>query len=100
MWRPSGTLRSPSRLHALPPRRRSAGPNWRPRRCGPAVRPSREGGETMARLAGKVAFITGGGGIGRATAERFAEENAKVVVANIDVTAGEAVTQSARAGAG
>lgn len=43
-------------------------------------------------LAGKVAVVTGGAnGIGRATVERFAREGARVVIADVDSGAGEAL---------
>jgi NAD(P)-dependent dehydrogenase (short-subunit alcohol dehydrogenase family) len=48
----------------------------------------------MSRLAGKVALITGAGtGIGRATAKAMAAEGAKIVIAELNKSAGEQTAQ-------
>jgi NAD(P)-dependent dehydrogenase (short-subunit alcohol dehydrogenase family) len=53
------------------------------------------------RLAGKVAIVTGGGsGIGRATAELFAREGAKVVLADYKAGAGVKTVQGINAAGG
>lgn len=55
----------------------------------------------MARLANKVALITGAGtGIGRSAAELFAREGARVVIAEYDETTGRAAAEAIVAAGG
>ena len=52
-------------------------------------------------FSGQVALVTGAAaGIGRATAQAFAQEGLKVVVADLDVAGGEATVESIRAAGG
>lgn len=49
----------------------------------------------MDRLAGKVAIVSGGaGGIGRAIAERIANEGGRVLVTDIDIDGAEAIAET------
>ena len=58
------------------------------------LRPARPG-VTSGQLAGKVAVVTGGAsGIGRAIAELFVAEGARVLIADLNAEAGEALAAS------
>jgi 3-oxoacyl-[acyl-carrier protein] reductase len=56
-------------------------------------------GGFIMRLKDRVSLITGGGaGIGRATAERFSEEGAKVIICDINIDAGKETAKALGSG--
>src|SRR5882762_8563045 len=93
---PDRSARRGARAHS-PARRRVARDRGGDRAAlyGPkadALRPLKEERSMAGRLAGRVAIITGGGhGIGKAYALGLAREDAKIVVAEIDAIAADAV---------
>ena len=57
----------------------------------------------MGRLDGKIALVTGAAsnpGLGRTTAERLAEEGAKLMVTDVDVVGAEARAEAIQAAGG
>src|SRR5207248_3171529 len=89
---PSGTVR-PGRACRPPGRQPDATRQ-------PALHLPHEGG-TLGRLDGRVAVITGSGrGIGRATAVRFAEEGAAVVVNDVDAAPANETAEAVRGAGG
>ena len=55
----------------------------------------------MDRMENKVALVTGGGsGIGRAAAQLFAQEGAKVIIADINTNGGEGTLEAVREAGG
>ena len=68
-------------------------------RGAPEAAPLRGKVRTMARLAGKVAIVTGAtSGLGAAAARRMAEEGAAVLVTGRNEERGQAVARVHRAG--
>jgi NAD(P)-dependent dehydrogenase (short-subunit alcohol dehydrogenase family) len=60
----------------------------------------RQQGNDMNRLVGRVAVITGSGGIGAACAKRYAAEGAQVVIGDVDVESAQRVADAIIASGG
>src|SRR5690606_14168721 len=87
----------PGRLSPAPPPDQDLTSVKAPRPTRPQTAPISTGGMSMNRVKGKVCIVTGGAlGIGRACAERLAEEGAAVAVFDLHGAEGEAVCAGIR----